>query len=283
MELPYLSYFNLKEEPFSTVPSPRYLFLTPVHATALAKAEFVVETKKGLAVVFGDTGTGKSSLARLLHQKFLDRGMRCALVTNPNYPGPYSLLRTICQEFGVPRLARSYKDMLDVFKGFLLDEAITNEKTVVLMIDEAQTLRLPLIELLRQLINFETNSQKLLQLVLFSQEELRAKLTHSRARNFRSRIVMASTLDKLGPRDLAQMVDFRWRVASGGEEHPFEPTAIEKLYEHSHGTPREATILADNALLLAYLQKQKRVTAEIVNAAAKERRINLEGTTEEAA
>src|SRR5712691_7179046 len=114
MESPYLSYFSLKEEPFSTVPSPRYLFLTPVHATALSKAEFVVETKKGLAVVFGDTGTGKSSLARLLHQKFLDRGMSSALVTNPSYPGPYSLLRTIAQEFSLPRLARSYKDMLDL-------------------------------------------------------------------------------------------------------------------------------------------------------------------------
>src|SRR3989304_3426205 len=140
MELPYLTHFNLKEEPFSTVPSPRYLFLTPVHATALSKAEFAVQTKKGLAVVFGDTGTGKSSLARLLHQKFLDRGMRSALITNPNYPGAYSLLRTIAQAFGLPRLARSYKDLLDLFKGFLFDEAVKKKKNIVLMIDEAQTL-----------------------------------------------------------------------------------------------------------------------------------------------
>src|ERR1700693_6158547 len=95
MELPYLAYFNLKEEPFSTVPSPRYLFLTPVHSTALNKAEFAVETGKGLSVVFGDTGMGKSSLARLLHQKFLDRGFLSALLTNPSYPTPYSFLRTL--------------------------------------------------------------------------------------------------------------------------------------------------------------------------------------------
>jgi len=283
MELPYLAYFNLKEEPFSTVPSPRYLFLTPVHATALSKAEFVVETKKGLAVVFGDTGTGKSSLARLLHQKFLDRGLHSALITNPNYPGPYSLLRTIAQEFGLQRLARSYKDMLDLFKAFLIEDALKDGKTVVLMIDEAQTLRLPLVELLRQLINYETNQQKLLQLMLFAQEELRAKLAHPRARNFRSRIVMASTLDRLGPRDLAQMIDFRWRVASGGEEHPFDPAAIQVLYKHSQGTPREATILADNSLLLAYLRKERRVSGDIVEMAAKERRVNLEGAKEEAA
>ena len=283
MEIPYLAYFNLKEEPFSTVPSPRYLFLTPVHATALSKTEFVVETKKGLAVIFGDTGTGKSSLARLLHQKFLDRGLRSALITNPSYPGPYSLLRTIAQEFGLPRLARSYKDLLDLFKGFLFDEAVKKKKNIVLMIDEAQTLRLPLIELLRQLINYETNQEKLLQLVLFAQEELRGKLAHPRARNFRSRIVMASTLDRLGSRDVAQMVDFRWRVASGGEEHPFEPAAVQAIYEYAQGTPREANILADNSLLLSYLRRQKRVARDIVELAAKERRVNLEGAKEEAA
>src|SRR5215218_7613640 len=100
MELPYLKFYGLKEEPFSTVPSPRYVFLTPVHATALEKTLYVVGAKKGLAAVFGDTGTGKSSLARLLHQKFLDSGFVSILLTNPNYPTQNSLLRTIAQEFG---------------------------------------------------------------------------------------------------------------------------------------------------------------------------------------
>ncbi len=282
MELPYLSYFHLKEEPFSTVPSPRYLFLTSVHATALSKAEFVVETKKGLAVVFGDTGTGKSSLARLLHQKFLDRpNLVSALMTNPDYPGRYSLLRTIALELGVPRVARSYADMLMLFRGFLIDQH-SKGKTVVLMIDEAQTLRLPLIELLRELVNIETNVDKLLQLVLFAQEELRLKLAHPRARNFRSRIVLASTLDRLSAQDLTQMVDFRWRVASGGQDHPFETEAISELYEHSAGTPREATVLADASLLLTFLQKEKTVTAEVVRSAAEERRVNLQGEKEAA-
>jgi general secretion pathway protein A len=282
MQSPYLSYFRLKEEPFSTVPSPRFLFLTPVHATALSKAEFVVQTKKGVAAVFGDTGTGKSSLARLLHQKFLDTGLRSALVTNPNYPGPYSLLRTIALEFAVPRLARSYADMLMAFKSFLLMEAGKNKKTVVLMIDEAQTLRLPLIETLRQLINFETNNEKLLQIVLFAQEDLRSKLAHPRGRNFRSRIVMASTLDRLGPDDLAAMVDFRWRVASGSDEHPFDAGALHALYEHSQGTPRETAILADSSLLLTFFNKEKRVTAKTVARAAEERRVNLQGEKEAA-
>src|SRR5712692_4925811 len=124
MDLPYLKFFGLKEEPFSTVPSPRYFFLTSVHSTALEKTAYVVGAKKGLAVVFGDTGTGKSTLARLLHQKFLDSGFVSVLLTNPNYPTPNSLLRTIAQEFGTPRTEKSFKGMLDIFKAFLLDQAL---------------------------------------------------------------------------------------------------------------------------------------------------------------
>src|SRR6266849_5704825 len=120
MDLPYLQFFGLKEEPFSTVPSPRYFFLTSVHSTALEKTAYVVGAKKGLAVVFGNTGTGKSSLARLLHQKFIDAGFVSSLLVNPNYPTPNSLLRTIAQELGTPQTSRSFKGTLDLFKHYLL-------------------------------------------------------------------------------------------------------------------------------------------------------------------
>src|SRR4051794_35938589 len=116
MDLPYLAYFHLKEEPFSTVPSPRYFFLTSVHSTALEKTAYVVGAKKGLAAVFGDTGTGKSSLARLLHQKSLDSAFVSTLLTTPNSPTANSLLRTIAQEFGTPRTHKSFKGMLDILK-----------------------------------------------------------------------------------------------------------------------------------------------------------------------
>src|SRR5581483_11353560 len=161
MRVPYLTYFNLKEEPFSTVPNPRFLFLSPTHSTALGKTEFTVQARKGLAMVFGDTGTGKSSLARLLHQKFLDQQFVSVLLTNPNYPTTNALLRTIVQEFQLPRTAKSYKDNLDIFKLFLYQQAAEQGKTIVLIIDEAQTLRLPLLELMRQLVNFETDEMKL--------------------------------------------------------------------------------------------------------------------------
>jgi type II secretory pathway predicted ATPase ExeA len=145
----------------------------------------------------------------------------------------------------------------------------------VLIIDEAQTLRIPLLELLRQIINYETNDTKLLQLVLFSQEQLRTKLTHPMARNFRSRIAMASTLEAMGQKEHEEMIDFRWRVASGNQQHPFTPEALRAIYIYSKGMPREARIIADNALLAAYLSNKKAVDKETVDAAFKDRVENI--------
>src|SRR5215203_643352 len=275
MVVPYLSFFNLKEEPFNTTANPRFFYQSPVHSEALGKTEFIVDAKKGLTIVFGDTGYGKSTLARLLHGKFLDKGYISVLITNPNYPTTNSLLRTIIQEFQLPKTSKAFKENLDIFKNYLFEQAVDNSKTIVLIIDEAQTLRIPLLELLRQIINYETNDMKLLQLVLFSQEQLRTKLTHPLARNFRSRIALASTLEAMGKKEHTEMIDFRWRVASGNQQHPFTPEALEAIYIYSKGMPREACILADNSLLAAFLSDKKSVGKETVDAAYKDRVTNI--------
>jgi general secretion pathway protein A len=275
MAVPYLTYFNLKEEPFNTTANPRFFYQSPIHAMALGKAEFTVVARKGLSIVFGDTGYGKSTLARLLHGKFKEKGYISVLLTNPNYPTVNSLLRTIIQEFQLPKSSKAFKENLDIFKSYLFAQAVEQGKTIVLIIDEAQTLRIPLLELLRQIINYETNDMKLLQLVLFSQEQLRTKLTHPLARNFRSRIAMASTLEAMGLKEITEMIDFRWRVASGNQQHPFTPDALEAIYVHSKGMPREACILADNSLLAAYLAGKEVVDKPTVDAAYQDRVDNI--------
>jgi general secretion pathway protein A len=116
---------------------------------------------------------------------------------------------------------------------------------------------------------------KLLQLVLFSQEQLRTKLTHPLARNFRSRIALASTLEAMGKKEHAEMIDFRWRVASGNQQHPFTPEALEAIYIHSNGMPREACIIADNSLLAAYLAGKYVVDKQTVDAAYQDRIENI--------
>jgi general secretion pathway protein A len=275
MAVPYLTFFNLKEEPFTTTANPRFFYQSPIHSIALGKTEFIVDAKKGLTIVFGDTGYGKSTLARLLHGKFREKGYISVLLTNPNYPTTNSLLRTIIQEFQLPKTSKAFKENLDIFKAYLYEQAVSHQKTVVLIIDAAQTLRIPLLELLRQIINYETNDMKLLQLVLFSQEQLRTKLTHPLARNFRSRIALASTLEAMGQNEHAELIDFRWRVASGNQPHPFTPDAVEAIYLHSKGMPREACILADNALLAAYLAGKKVVDKATVDAAYQDRVENI--------
>lgn len=198
-----------------------------------------------------------------MHEKFQHKGYISVLLTNPGHVSQNALIRTINEGFKVPT-AKSYKDNLDRFKGFLLREGEVNNKTIVLIIDEAQELNLPLLETLRQILNFESE-KKLLQLVLFPQEELRTKLQDYRTRNFRRRVAYASTLDRMDIDTMSKMIEFRWTVASGNKsKHPFTHGALQKIFEHSAGLPSEACILADNVLLVARLHQQQQVTPEIV-------------------
>jgi general secretion pathway protein A len=143
----------------------------------------------------------------------------------------------------------------------------------VLLIDEAQTLTPPLLELLRQLMNYESNDQKFLQVVLFAQEEFRTRLQHPRFRNLVNRAAMASTLDVLSLTETAAMLKHRWWVGSNGnkETFPFADEAIERIFTYSRGIPRTQIILADNALLAAFLLKEKAITADLIEQIVKDR------------
>jgi len=279
MERPYLEFYGLAEEPFSAVASPRYLFLTPTHRIALQKASFVVGGQKGLTAVFGDTGMGKSSLARRLHEIFREEyEFNSTLITNPRYPSAYAFLRTIAQEMGAPIPHKSYKDTLDVLKAFLIEKALNENQVVALIIDEAQEMTPALLEVLRQLMNFETNDTKLIQIVLMAQDNLRDVLRRPKLQNFRSRIVMASTLEPLNYEETKAMISFRWAVATGtADKQPFSDDAIHTIYDRSGGMPREAIVLADNALVLGYFKQQKEIPAETVIDASEDREDNLFG------
>ena len=263
-----LDHFHLKEEPFSTSPNPRFLFTSPVHHAAVQKIRYVVAARKGLAVCFGRPGMGKTTLARLLYQTFLDDGYRAIFLTNPSFPTPNQLLRAVIQEYQVTKTARSFLDLLNLFKSFLYEEAIQRQQTLVLLIDEAQTLRYPLLELLRQIVNYESNDQKFLQVVLFAQEEFRASL--HRARNLENRIVMSSTLESLSLADTQQMLRFRWQVAGGGD-FPFTDDAVQAIYAATQGVPRSQIILADNALLVATLHKADNIGPDIIEQVVRDR------------
>src|SRR5512147_704181 len=145
MDNTYLAHFGLVEEPYSTSPNPRYLYISPTHNLALEKTKWTITTKRGLSLVFGPVGTGKTTLARELAQRLEENpSVSYVFITNPNFPTPNQLLRAINQEFEVPQSAKSYLDLLNIFKNFLMTQALTKQKTLVLIIDEAQTLKAPL-------------------------------------------------------------------------------------------------------------------------------------------
>lgn len=265
MKIPYLERFGLIEEPYSASPNPRYLYVSPTHNLALEKTKWTIAAKKGLALCFGPVGTGKTTLARELAQRIEDDpDISYVFITNPSFPTPNQLLRAIIQEFGVLQTSRSYLDLLNIFKNFLMDQSMNHGKTLVLIIDEAQTLRPPLLELLRQLMNYESNDQKFLQVVLFAQEEFRTRLNHPRFRNLVNRTAMSSTLDTLSPAESASMLKHRWLIA-GGKEFPFTDDALGKLYSYSRGIPRTQVILADNALLGAFISGQTAIEGDLID------------------
>jgi general secretion pathway protein A len=264
MKIPYLDYFGLIDEPYSTSPNPRYLYISPTHNIALEKTKYIIGAKRGLALCFGPVGTGKTTLARELALRMEDEPeLQFVFITNPNFPTANQLLRAIVQEFDVGQTSKNYLELLNIFKTFVTTQSLQHGKTLVLLIDEAQTLKAPLLELIRQLMNYESNDQKFIQVVLFAQEEFRARLQHPRFRNLVNRTAMSSSLDALSRAETAAMLRHRWLIA-GGKDFPFADEAVAEMYTYSQGIPRTQVILADNALLAAFLKGESLVGPELI-------------------
>ena len=226
----------MKTTPFSLSPSPNLLYVTPAIESTLNKIRHLVDYRQGLSAIMGDVGLGKSTILRYLWQEMEMRDdTRIAAILSPNFPTDFAFLKSICGEFGIPP-KRSMVAQEQALREFLVTLA-AEDRTAVVLVDEAQRLKGPQLEMVRTLLNFETSDYKMIQIVLIGQLELRTKLTDESKRALRSRIFAPSILSALSPDETRDMVQFRCDKAK--IENPFPPATIEKIYNFTGGVPRE--------------------------------------------
>ena len=265
----YLSFFGLNEKPFSITPDPRYLFLSERHAEAMAHLLYGIKEAGGFVQLTGEVGTGKTTIVRSLLAQAPENA-EIALILNPRMTAPEFLL-TLCEELGIgvpDTAAGSLKDLVDILNEYLL-RAHAAGRRVVLVVDEAQNLAPEVLEQLRLLTNLETNTQKLLQIILIGQPELRELLDRTELRQLAQRITGRYHLDPLSGPETSAYVRHRLRVA-GATSEILSRRALQRVHRLSGGVPRVINILCDRALLGGYSQDRHHITPALVRQAGTE-------------
>ncbi|MEA3303602.1 MAG: AAA family ATPase [Pseudomonadota bacterium] len=264
----YESYFGLKEKPFSIAPDPRYIYLSDAHEDALAHLLFGVQEGGGFALMTGEVGTGKTTLLRTLVQQ-LPENIDLALVFNPML-SPLQFVATVCDELKIPYDAdkASLKLLIDALNKHLLAAYLDGRRTI-LVIDEAQSLSVEVLEQIRLLTNLETTREKLLQIILIGQPELRETLARTDMRQLAQRITDVFHLEPLSLEEVRNYLIHRLTIA-GAQKSIFSDSAVRAIYAASGGVPRLVNELADKALLSAYAKEKRQVDRKMVREASKQ-------------
>src|SRR6185437_6760942 len=265
----YLSFFGLNEKPFAITPDPRYLYLSERHAEALAHLLYGINESGGFIQLTGEVGTGKTTVVRTLLSR-VPHHADVAVILNPRVT-PVEFLLTICEELGIDIAGAdrdSVKQMVDALNRRLL-AAHAEGRRIIVFVDEAQNLSAEVLEQVRLLTNLETPTQKLLQIILIGQPELRELLDRTDLRQLAQRITGRYHLQPLSREETLGYVRHRLRVA-GAAEDIFTPRALSEVHRLSAGIPRVINVTCDRALLGAYTQEAHKITAPLVRRAGGE-------------
>jgi general secretion pathway protein A len=272
----YRAYFNLKENPFTTSPDPRFFYLAPGHAESMAKCEYAIRNKSGLAVVYGDVGTGKTTILNKLRERFGEEDFTIAVLGNPNQTSDTALLKAIAEEFGLkpPRTKQGSFNQLQDFLAL----AVVEGRTPLLLVDEAQDLRnsiradRDMLGMIKTLTNLMLENERLVQVILFGQMELIPLL--KKRRELMSRVAQFGVLSPLTQKDAVAMMKHRWKTAGGKLPLPFTKASLELLYRSAKGLPRDIVKVSNSALTHAFAHRRKKADRMSAQYAIDEHHLN---------
>jgi general secretion pathway protein A len=266
----YCKHFGLKELPFNMTPNPRFVYKNAVAEEVLSKLRYGIEAKKGFFVLTGEAGTGKTTLLRLLMRSFPDT-VAYAYIFNPRLKFS-ALLRALLNDLGIPATEADKASMLEQLNGYLLEQHKRGH-IVTCILDEAQGLSDEVLEELRLLGNLETDSEKLIQIILVGQPELERRLDQAKLRQLKQRISHRHVLNPLQAHEVGPYLAARLNQAGYKGGQLFNPTAVERISYYSRGIPRLINSICDNALIRACRIGTHEITVELIDEAAVELRL----------
>lgn len=265
----YERFYGLAERPFDLTPNWRYLYLTPTHREALTAIQYGISARRGIVVVLGEAGTGKTTIVRSAIRALKRSDVRHVYLTNPMLTRA-EFLKFLSQAFHLtPGTADCKVDLIRELTDQLKRQH-SAAKATVLIVDEAQSMPHELLEEIRLLANIETPSAKLLQVVLLGQPELADRLNDPSLRQLKQRIAIRCALKPLDLKSTAALIAGRIRVAGGKPAELFTSRAIELVYLHSGGVPRTINVICDNALLSGYAADVRPISGDIIEEVCRE-------------
>jgi general secretion pathway protein A len=264
----YLDYYGLKEKPFTLTPNPKFIYLSKNHKEVFAHLLYGVQNQAGFIVVSGEVGTGKTTVLRTLLGELQNEHYRLAFIFNPCVSS-LDLLRNINREFGIACQADSPSELISTLNDFLLQQRLEG-RTVVLVIDEAQNLEPAVLEQIRLLSNLETDTDKLIQIVLVGQPELSEMLSRPNLRQLNQRITVRYHLNPMDFQDTCDYIKHRLRVAGGTHHRAFNDTGLKKIFSFAKGYPRLINILCDRALLVGFAEGCHEIDIKMIQSAIDE-------------